>query len=58
MTTLLTVGDLAALLRTTPTAVRRMRERGTLPPVVKLGSRILWDASELEAWLEQQREVS
>lgn len=53
---LFTVDDFAARIRTTPTAIRRMRERGTLPPAIKVGARILWDSGEVEAWLKKQRE--
>jgi excisionase family DNA binding protein len=53
---LLTVQDVADMLRTTPTGVRRLRERGTLPPAVKVGARVLWREEELAAWLEARRE--
>src|SRR5262245_26356601 len=43
MADLRTVNDLAEILRTTPTAVRRLRERGSLPPAFKIGARLLWD---------------
>jgi excisionase family DNA binding protein len=56
MSDLLTVDDLASLLRTTPTAVRRLRERGTLPPAIKVGSRVLWDAGDFREWLDGRRE--
>jgi predicted DNA-binding transcriptional regulator AlpA len=54
----LTVEDMAVVLRTTETGVRRMRERGTLPPAVKIGSRILWDENVVRAWIDEHREAS
>jgi predicted DNA-binding transcriptional regulator AlpA len=53
---LVTVEDYAELLRTTPTAIRRLRERGTLPPAIKVGVRVLWDPDVVERWLAEQRE--
>jgi predicted DNA-binding transcriptional regulator AlpA len=53
---LLTVKELASLLRTTPNAVRVMRTRGQLPQPVALGTkRLLWRADVIAAWLEQDR---
>jgi excisionase family DNA binding protein len=56
VTELLTVDDLAELLRTTPAGVRRMRQRGTLPPAVKVGTRVLWRRDELERWIDDRHE--
>jgi excisionase family DNA binding protein len=38
---LLTVPEVAAFLRTTPTAIYALIERGKLPGVVRLGRRVL-----------------
>lgn len=52
MPKLLTVQDLANLLRTTPTGIKHMRHRGELPDPIDIGSRrLLWRESVVIAWL-------
>lgn len=49
---LLTVQELADLLRTTPKAVRLMRDKGQLPEPLDIGSkRLLWREAVVIAWL-------
>lgn len=50
-TELLTVDDLADLLRTTRAAIHTMRYRGVGPPAVRIGKRLLFPCSGVEAWL-------
>lgn len=52
---LLTIKDVALWLRTTEKAVHHMRERGQLPPPIKIGRRLLWDKEKLASWLEEVR---
>jgi predicted DNA-binding transcriptional regulator AlpA len=53
---LLTVQDLANLLRTSPKGVRVMRERGQLPDPIDIGSkRLLWRASDVSQWLNRKQ---
>jgi len=52
---LLTVQDLATFLRTSPKAVRLMRDRGQLPAPIRLGDsrRLLWRAIDVAEWLDR-----
>jgi len=56
--TLLTVDELAQLLRTTRTAVYAMVARAQVPGVTRLGRRVLFRADELVKWLDQNRAPS
>lgn len=50
---LLTVDDLAAVLRTTAAAIRQGRHRGSsLPRGFKVGRRILWRPEDIDAWID------
>ncbi len=49
---LLTVGELAALLRTTPRGIYNMRSRGQLPSPVKFpGLGLRWATAAVRSWL-------
>jgi excisionase family DNA binding protein len=52
--TLLLVGEVAAILRTSPKAVYAMVERGLLPGVVRIGRRVLIQRADLLHWLSQK----
>lgn len=51
---LLTVDDLAQLLRTTDRAIYAMVERGQLPGIVRIGRRVLFRSADLLDWLNQK----
>lgn len=51
---LMTVPDVAELLRTTSSAVYSMKERGQLPGVKQVGRRVLFRSDELIDWLRQK----
>ena len=53
MTTLLTYDDLAAVLQTTPLAVRKLRSRSPerLPPAVLVGRNVRFHPDTVEGWL-------
>lgn len=51
---LLTVDEVAALLRTTRKAVYVMLERGLLPGVTRIGRRVLFRTDDLLDWLRQK----
>lgn len=55
---MLTVGEVAELLRLTPTAVYSQRHRGELPGVlgVKAGRRLLYRRSDIDRYFDQQIE--
>ena len=55
---LLTVPEVAALLRTSKTAIYSMVERGQIPGVVRLGRRVLVSQADLLAWLSKRRVMS
>lgn len=52
---LLKTDEAAEFLRTTTGTLANLRCEGTGPPYLKIGRRILYEASELEAWLRQYR---
>lgn len=53
---LLTVPELAELLRTTPTAVYAMVARGQIPGTTRLGRRVLFRSADVLDWLDHQRQ--
>lgn len=54
----LTIDELAQYLRTTERAIRRWRERGTCPPAARVGARLLFERSDIDAWVTSRREES
>lgn len=54
---LLTVADLARLLRLDERTVRRRRRDGSIPAAIDIGGSLRWRRSEIDAWLEEQREA-
>ncbi len=52
---LLTVGEVAAWLKTTRKAIYAKAERGAIPGVTHIGSRLYFFRSELLRWVEQGR---
>ena len=54
---LLTVNGLAELLQVDAKTIRAWRERGQLPPAVKIGGVIRWDADDIDRWIGEQREA-
>lgn len=55
---LVTIPEVAELLRTTPTAVYAMVARDQLPGVTRLGRRVLFRSADLLDWLDQKRAPS
>jgi excisionase family DNA binding protein len=55
---LLTVEDMARVLRTTRKAVYRMAERGQLPGIVRVNRRLLFSAALVVKWLGHGATVS
>jgi len=53
---LLTIGETAALLRTTPAALHTGRYRGVAPANLsfRVGARLLWRREDLVRWLDEQ----
>ena len=52
---LLTVPEVAALARTTPSTVRYWRHIGKGPVGVKVGRRVLYDETDVQSWLSALR---
>ena len=52
---LLTVGDLARLLRVDPRTVRRLWEKGQLPKPLKVGGQNRWKEKDVAAAVERMR---
>jgi len=48
---LLTVNEFAALLKTTPNAIRLRHGKGLLPAPIARGKKLLWRASDVAEWL-------
>jgi len=55
---LLTMDEVAALLRTTRKAVYAMPERGQLVGVTRVGRRLLTRRDDLLSWLDEKRAAS
>lgn len=51
----MTVGELAAMLRTTPRNVYNLRARGQIPDAVKFpGLGLRWSAAAVRGWLAER----
>lgn len=46
-----TAGDLARRLKCSVRHVWRMSDAGKLPPAIRLGALVRWDASVIEKWI-------
>ncbi|MGH7437594.1 MAG: helix-turn-helix domain-containing protein [Polyangiaceae bacterium] len=55
---LLTVSEVAAVLRTSRKAVYAMAERAQLPGVTRIGRRLLVRRDDLLSWLDERRAAS
>jgi hypothetical protein len=53
LTELLTTDDLAAIMHAPPDTLRHWRLTGYGPRGVRIGRRILYRASDVEAWLDR-----
>lgn len=52
---LLTIQEMAGILRTSPKAIYAMVERAQLPGVVRIGRRVLIRRDALAQWLDQKQ---
>jgi excisionase family DNA binding protein len=55
---LLTVAEVASVLRTSPKAVYAMAERMQLPGLTRIGRRLLVRRDDLLSWLNERRAAS
>ncbi len=52
MKQMLTVGDLAELLRCAPKTIYLMHSRGDLPKAKRIGGMLRWEPFAVERWLK------
>jgi excisionase family DNA binding protein len=55
---LLTIAEVAVLLRTSRKAVYAMAERGQLPGLTRIGRRLLVRRDDVRLWLDERRAAS
>jgi excisionase family DNA binding protein len=53
---LLTIEEVAEKLRVSVLTVRWLRQERRFVPAIHVGRRLVWDARDVAAWLESQRE--
>jgi excisionase family DNA binding protein len=53
---LLTIEEVAERLRVSVLTVRWLRQERRFIPAIRVGRRLVWDARDVAAWLESQRE--
>ena len=53
---LLTIEEVADRLRVSVPTVRWLRQEGRFAPAIRVGRRLVWDALDVDAWLDTQRE--
>jgi excisionase family DNA binding protein len=53
---LLTIDEVADRLRVSVPTVRWLRQEGRFAPAIRVGRRLVWDARDVDAWLDSQRE--
>jgi excisionase family DNA binding protein len=58
MERLLTIEEVAALLRVSVLTVRWLRQEGRFAPAIKVGRRLVWTVGDVEAWVAAQREAA
>ena len=52
---LLTMDDLAEILRVTPSTIRRHRALGwPMPPAIRIGGKLRWRREDVEAFFDEQ----
>lgn len=54
MEDLMTLPEVAAMLRRSPAQLRWMRHNGTGPTSAKLAGRVMFRRRDVEAWIEKQ----
>lgn len=54
MDELLTLDEVATMLRTPPATLRYWRHKQSGPPAIKLGRRLVYRAGDVRAWVDRQ----
>lgn len=57
MLELLTVKELAKLLKISIRSIWRYRSMGAIPKPIKVGKSVRWDRKDIEQWLEDKKGV-
>jgi excisionase family DNA binding protein len=57
MSALLTIDEVAERLRVPVLTIRWLRQEGRFAPAIRVGRRLVWDVSDIDAWVEHQRET-
>lgn len=57
MSPLLTIDEVADRLRVPVLTIRWLRQEGRFAPAIRVGRRLVWEASDIDAWVEHQREA-
>jgi excisionase family DNA binding protein len=55
---LMNLQEVAKYLRVPVPTIRWLRQEGRFAPAIKVGRRLVWDAADVRAWAEAQREVT
>jgi excisionase family DNA binding protein len=55
---LMNLQEVARYLRVPVPTIRWLRHEGRFAPAIKVGRRLVWDAADVRAWAEEQRERS
>jgi excisionase family DNA binding protein len=53
---LMNLQEVARYLRVPVPTIRWLRQEGRFAPAIKVGRRLVWDAADVRAWAEAQRE--
>lgn len=53
-TELLTIGDLARILKRTPASIRQAKYEGKLPPCAPILGRPMWRRADIERWIAER----
>lgn len=53
---LMNLQEVAKYLRVPVPTIRWLRQEGRFTPAIKVGRRLVWDAADVRAWAEAQRE--
>jgi excisionase family DNA binding protein len=56
MEPLMTIDEVAEYLRVPVLTIRWLRQEGRFAPAVKVGRRLAWAQSDVQAWVAAQRE--
>lgn len=57
MEELMTLDEVADYLRVRVGTIRWLRVEGRFAPAIKVGRRLVWERSAVEAWVEEHREL-